>query len=133
MNIMTAAYAAQETPTKYTYTPSDVSGLCKWQTDDPRKRAQRWSFATANTVPSTENPTTDQLSLYIRALQDERTNAGTKASTLKKLGQLTEDQRKALISSDNAREAFCDNEELYPNPHYYEPLALTLFLPSAII
>jgi hypothetical protein len=46
MNIMTAAYAAQETPTKYTYTPSDVSGLCKWQTDAPRKRAQRWSFAT---------------------------------------------------------------------------------------
>jgi len=123
---LTAAFAAEMPSAKYIYTPSELAGLCNWQTVDPSSSGTTLVICDA-TALTTQNPNSDQLSLYIKALQNERTDVGTKASALNKMSRLTEDQKGALFGAEKIHAANCDDEEAYSSLSYSEPIALTLF------
>jgi hypothetical protein len=125
LRIIPSAFAAESVTASYTYTPSDAQGLCNWQSDSPPLKGATLVICDENAL-TTDKPSPDQLSLYIKVLQNERTDGGTKASVLSKLAALAEDQKSALISSQGFGEA-CDDETAYPDPSYSEPIALTLF------
>ena len=125
LRLIPSAFAAESVTAKYIYTPSDAQGLCNWQSDSPPLKGTTLVICDENAL-TTDKPSPDQLSLYIKALQNERTDGGTKASILSKLAALAEDQKNALVSSQGFGEA-CDDETAYPDPSYSEPIALTLF------
>ncbi len=117
-------FAAQEP--SFVYTTSSVVGLCKWQSTNPPVVGTTLVICNPE-VLATSNPGEQELSLYVAALQNELTDAGTKASVLKKVMGLTEDQQTTLFNIPTQHAAYCDNEQAYPDPAYSEPLALTLF------
>jgi hypothetical protein len=134
LNIVSSALAApaperiaQAEPqtSNFTYTTSDVPGLCRWQSRTPAIVGQTFVICDPSVLSAPE-PGPQELKVYVTALQEERTDAGTKTSVLKRLLDLSGAQQQILNQISSPQAFFCDDQQAYPDQDYKEPLALTL-------
>jgi hypothetical protein len=127
-----AERVAQAETSDFIYTPSDVSGLCRWKSKAPPVDGQSFVICEPS-VLTTKDPGPRELGAFVAALQEERTAAVTKTSVLNRLSSLTPDQLQRLYQTpppnrgSPASAAYCDDQQAYDDRDYSEPITLTLF------